>query len=141
MISLEDSSKNSSVKEDSNIKQYLVSIFSWNLASNLPGEDIAFAKLLKRESIAEAPDIAVFGFQEVIELGITNMFSDLDSKTIQQFGLNLKGTYPIKLYFSHLFRCFASCIPNLYLHSVCIQTHDGATDVLILQRRGGSIHF
>lgn len=73
------------------INEYLVSIFSWNVSGNLPGEDIDFTKLLKRETFDEAPDIAIFGFQEVIELGIVNVFSDLDSKALKKFSDNILG--------------------------------------------------
>ena len=79
------------VVDEMEIHEYLMSIFTWNLSGNLPGEDIDFAKLLKREIISEAPDIAIFGFQEVIELGIVNVFSDLDSKALKEFSNNILG--------------------------------------------------
>lgn len=56
----------------SDIQQYSMCVFSWNLAGNEPRYEMDFTQVFKSEVFYSAPDIVVIGFQETMVLNAYN---------------------------------------------------------------------
>lgn len=47
---------------------------------NKPNKDLDLANILSSDSVAEAPDIVIVGFQEIVSLSWYNLFNKVKGK-------------------------------------------------------------
>lgn len=81
----------------SDIKEYILSVFTWNLAGRKPDKDINFSKIFASQDFVEAPHIVVTGFQEMYNLSVWNVFKKLKGKKAKEFGERIAGNYFVYL--------------------------------------------
>jgi hypothetical protein len=72
-------------------RNFNLGIFTWNLSGKAPDEDVNFSKIFASKSIEEVPDIIIFGFQEVIQLKLTNVFNNVGSEKIKHIKEKILG--------------------------------------------------
>jgi hypothetical protein len=82
---------------DTEIHEYKLSVFTWNLAGRKPEKDINFSQIFASDQFKDAADIAIVGFQEIIELSFFNVFRGLSEDTIAEFADIVRGEQRLHL--------------------------------------------